>query len=239
VLNALNTETRQVPQVKVCGLTLPDEAYHCARLGAKAIGLVFYPPSPRCVTAAQALAISRRLPPGVIPVGVFVNADVQEVQSAVAACRLGAVQLHGQESPAMVAALRASGLLVIKALFAGGRPALEEAADYPASAFLVECAGGRLPGGNARQWRWEQAAAVAAQAPLIVAGGLTPANVVRAAAASGADALDVSSGVETRPGRKSLARVAAFMAQVQGISASRPLRPVFVHEQPPGATASP
>jgi phosphoribosylanthranilate isomerase len=224
---ALTTQPRRMPQVKICGLTRPDEAFHCARLGAAAIGLVFYPPSPRFVTAAQALEISRRLPPGVTPVGVFVNPDLDEVQSAVQDCGLGAVQLHGQEPPAMVAALRRSGLLVIKALFIDGRPALNAAPDYPASAFLVECAGGRLPGGNARQWRWEQAAGAAGQAPLIVAGGLTLGNVFRAATSSGADALDVSSGVETCPGRKSLARVAALMAQVRRIRSPHPLRPVF------------
>jgi phosphoribosylanthranilate isomerase len=215
------------PQVKICGLTRPEEALACARLGAAAIGLVFYPPSPRCVTVEQALAIRRRLPQTVVPVGVFVNPTLAEVQAVAAGAGLRAVQLHGQEPPALVAALRRSGLTVIKALFAGGRPAVDDAPAYEASAFLVECAGGRLPGGNARQWPWEEAAPAARWGPLVVAGGLAPHNVAQAAWASGADAVDVSSGVESAPGRKDPDRVADFMAQAARIRPARPLRPVF------------
>ena len=212
------------PQVKVCGLTRTDEAAACAAAGADAIGLVFYPPSPRHVTRAQARQIALELPPRVVPTGVFVNATFETIMERVAHCRLRAVQLHGQEPPALAAHLQAEGLIVLKALFIEREPTLFRAADYARVALLVEHGGGRLPGGNALSWDWSAARRLGESHPLVIAGGLAPENVVAAVAATRPDAVDVSSGVERSPGRKDLDRVAAFfraLGSAQAATAAR------------------
>lgn len=212
--------------IKICGLTRPEEAAACADLGADAIGLIFYPPSPRFVDPQTAAAICAVLPPRVARVGVFVDVAVEEIRAAVRRCGLTGVQLHGAEPPAAVAALRRERVLVVKALFAARPPNLDAAAAYDADAFLVECGRGRLPGGNAEAWRWAEARPVAVRGPLILAGGLSPENVAEAVRAAAPDAVDVSSGVESAPGRKDLARVAALI-RVARADPPAGIRPVF------------
>jgi len=201
------------PQVKICGLTRVEEAKACAELAADAIGCVFCPPSPRHVEDDQARAICLALPPNVRSVGVFVDESFSRIMDRVSHCRLQAVQLHGRESPHLASRLAAEGLLVIKARWINGYPSLENAAEYPATAFLVEGRRGKLPGGNALEWDWRAAAGLDKKFPLIVAGGLSPDNVMQAAMQSKACALDVSSGVELRPGCKNLDRVRDFLFQ--------------------------
>jgi phosphoribosylanthranilate isomerase len=203
------------PQIKICGLTTVEEALASADLGANAIGLVFYPPSPRFVTDAQAAVICRALPPTVCSVGVFVNHPLEEVLDKVLHCGLRAVQLHGQESPVMVQTLRDRGVIVIKALFANGQPAFARARDYSAQGFLAECVGERLPGGNGQAWNWSTARALAREVPVILAGGLTPDNVGQSIDAARPAAVDVSSGVEAQPGRKDLTKVRRFLEAVR------------------------
>jgi phosphoribosylanthranilate isomerase len=206
--------------VKVCGLTRLDQALACARAGADAIGLVFYPPSPRHVGGDQARAICRILPKTVARVGVFVDAGLEVILNKVRLCGLTAVQLHGNEAPAMVEALLGHGLAVIKAVFAARPPLIAEAAAFRPSAFLVECGRGRLPGGNAQQWDWAGAAAMAR--PFLLAGGLNPGNVADAIAAACPDGVDVSSGVEIAPGDKDIAAVKAFVHNVRQTHVRRP-----------------
>ena len=201
------------PQVKICGLTRVEEARACAALGAAAIGCVFFPASPRYVEDDQARAICHALPRHVRSVGVFVDESFSRIMALVGYCRLQAVQLHGRESPKLASRLAAEGLLVIKALWVDGYPSLENASMYPKAAFLVEGRRGKLPGGNALEWNWRVAAGPEHNFPLIIAGGLTPENVMQAAEQSGASALDVSSGVESRPGRKDLDRVREFLTR--------------------------
>ncbi len=201
-------------QIKICGLTRADEARACAKLGADAVGLVFFSKSPRHVTDEQARAVSEAVSGKVKTVGVFVNATYEEIFKKVEYCRLSAVQLHGKESPDLVKQLSDAGIPVIKALFMDGRPALSEADRYAASAFLVECSKGPLPGGNAMAWDWGSAKAFGEKHPLILAGGLTPENVCQAVSSARPLAVDVSSGVEASPGRKDLKRVAAFVEAV-------------------------
>ena len=209
-----NPETAaDTPQVKICGLTRVAEATACAALGADAVGCVFFPASPRHVTDDQARAICGALPGHVRSVGVFVDASFSTIMARVTHCGLGAVQLHGRESPQLVSRLAAEGLPVIKALWIDGYPSLKHAAGYPATAFLVEGSRGKLPGGNALDWDWHGARAIAHDFPLIVAGGLTPENVMQAAGQSTAAALDVSSGVESSPGRKDLDRIKKFLSR--------------------------
>ena len=212
---------RETVQVKVCGLTRADEAVACAQAGVHAVGCVFYAKSPRCVTAAAARAIRRALPPEVSCVGVFVDEPFEGVMATASQAGLTAVQLHGNEPPVVVERLRREGLFVIKALFADRAPGLDEAPNYSASAYLVECGQGVLPGGNAHAWEWGRAAALGERHPLILAGGLTPENAAQALRAALPDAVDVSSGVEAGPGRKDIRKVEQFIAAVATAGARR------------------
>ncbi len=239
------------PQVKICGLTRVDEAVACARAGADAIGLVFYPPSPRHVSVATAGEIAAALPPAVAKVGVFVDAPKDTVLETARAAGLTAVQLHGGETPAMVAELKAAGLMVIKALFAAKAPGVELADTFGADAVLFEQGAGRLPGGNAEIWDYSLARRSdlirksdlirrsdlgrkqILGPPLILAGGLAPDNVTGAIAKARPDAIDLSSGVEASPGRKQIELVKSLMAAVDacgsqyGDTAVQALRRIF------------
>ncbi|MDM8525082.1 phosphoribosylanthranilate isomerase [Desulfococcaceae bacterium HSG8] len=215
------------PQIKICGLTNVDEALGCADLGANAIGLVFYPRSPRNVTEDQAKEISTALPIDVKTVGVFVDETFSNIMRKAEHCRLDAVQLHGQESSGLVSKLRDENLIVIKGLFMKRSPFLEDAAKYDASAFLVECGKGTLPGGNAMSWNWEEAKDFGEKYPFILAGGLSPDNVSRAIRESMPDAVDVSSGVESAPGRKDIHEAEAFVNAVLECDLSKKIRKIF------------
>jgi len=215
-------------QVKICGLTRPDEAQACAALGADAVGLVFYPPSPRHVSATMARRIARSLAPEPCAVvGVFVDATFEAIVEKVENCRLDLVQLHGCESPALVRRLDREGIRVIKTLFVNTTPVFTAADRYNSHAYLAECAGGPLPGGNAMQWNWSDARKLSARFPLVLAGGLTAANVEEAVAAARPDAVDVSSAVESNPGRKDLAKVKHFISSVSPAERNRQTRRIF------------
>ncbi len=208
--------TSHFPLVKVCGLTRPDEAVACAELGANAIGLIFYPKSPRSVTTAQATEICRALPGNIITTGVFVDASVEFIMEKVKTCGLKAVQLHGNETPKMVEDLKNQGILVFKALFAGKEPHINKADQYgAASAILVEYGKGPLPGGNAETWDWGSAKATGKKQKLIIAGGITPENVTDVIVSTSPWAVDVSSGVESAPGQKNLDRVKGLIHAVR------------------------
>ncbi len=205
------------PAVKICGLTRPDEALACARMGADAIGLVFFPKSPRHLTPRQAGDICRQLPPHVAAVAVCVDMPSKEILALASECGFGTVQLHGRETPQKVTRLTQAGLRVIKALFANRPPEIDRAPQYDAAtAFLVECGQGRLPGGNARSWDWHLPTTLFGQQPVILAGGLAPENIREALQVGQPDAVDVSSGVEASPGRKDLEKVRLFLEAVKG-----------------------
>lgn len=216
-----------IPQVKICGLTRVDEALECVALGADAIGCVFYPKSPRYLTDHLAGEICLAVQERVKTVGVFVNETFSSIMQRVERCHLNAVQLHGQEPPELVRRLREENLHVIKALFIDGKPSLEDVSSYHASAFLVECGLGRLPGGNALEWNWGEAKSFGEKHPLIIAGGLTPENVCDAIKASAPHAVDVSSGVESGPGRKDLDKVRSFINAVSRCKLKKNLRKIF------------
>ncbi len=224
---AIVTNSANTPQVKVCGLTRVDEAVACAELGVDAIGCVFYPPSPRHVSDERAGAIVRNLPPTVCPVGVFVNEPLAVILDKIDRCALRAVQLHGRESPQLVEELQRRGVQVIKALFLNGTPYFDQYDSFAASAYLLECAGGPLPGGNALVWNWRAAADLSAKRPVILAGGLNPDNVSQAIQEASPDAVDVSSGVELSPGRKDINKVNRLLAAVTSTTCSRQPRRIF------------
>lgn len=209
------------PQIKVCGLTLVEEAIACAELGADAIGLVFYPASPRFVSELKAREICASLPEQIWKIGVFVNEPLMEVMKRAEFCRLNCVQLHGTETPEMVQSLESAGIRVIKTLFAKKEPAFSQAVLYRASAYLVESGEGRVPGGTGLSWKWGEARNLAGVQPCILSGGLSPENVSKAIREFGPDAVDVSSGVESAPGRKDIVKVRAFVEAVRNAGPPR------------------
>lgn len=215
------------PQIKICGLTHPEQAIQCASLQTDAIGLIFFPKSPRFVTDKQAKVICDAIPDEVVTVGVFVNESPEFILEKVANCGLNAIQLHGRESPEVVDQLRMEGLTVIKGLYTQKAPFLSEAADFNASGFLVECGKGKLPGGNAETWNWGEAREFGESHPLVLAGGLSPENVAQAIAESEPDAVDVSSGVEALPGIKDMEKVRRFIAAARKYKTQRELRRIF------------
>jgi len=216
-----------IPQIKICGLTKIEEAVQCAEKGANAIGLVFYSKSPRHVSNDLAKNICSALPPGVKKTGVFVDTEYTDIMRAVDFCRLDAVQLHGTEPPSLVNKLIEQKLIVIKALFISRYPKLKHAAEYNASAFLVEMGKGKLPGGNALPWNWSEAGEYGKDFPLILAGGLSPENIIDAIKSCSPDAVDISSGVELSPGRKDINKVKAFVDNVFNYTGTKKLIKIF------------
>lgn len=215
------------PQIKICGLTRVDEAVACAELGADAIGLVFYPKSPRNISEDKAREIVKALPTGVIPTGVFVNETYEGIMGKVERCGLKAVQLHGNETPDLVQKLMDEKLTVIKVLYMESEPHVRTTCDYQPSAFLVECAKGVLPGGNAMSWNFQNVRQIKTDKPLIIAGGLDLNNISSAVLSAEPDAVDVSSGVEREPGFKDLAKVALFIAHVKVCHMGKKPRRIF------------
>jgi phosphoribosylanthranilate isomerase len=215
------------PQIKICGLTCPDEAVKCAELGADAIGLVFFAKSPRNVSEETAAAITRALPDHVVPTGVFVNESYEFIMNKVDRCGLKAVQLHGNEQPELVNRLKAQNLTVIKVLYMKSEPDISQAGLFDPAAFLVEYATGAIPGGNALSWDVENVTVLETEKPLIIAGGLSPDTIRSAVLAARPDGVDVSSGVEKKPGQKDLSKVEAFIKAVRSCDLDKNLRRIF------------
>ena len=223
-------------KVKVCGLTDADDALLAVELGAAMLGFNFYQCSPRYIAPTQVRPIIAAMPVAIETVGVFVNATLEEIASAVAASGINAVQLHGDEPAEFCQRLkqRLGGVRVIKAFRTEPGFAPETAVHYPADAVLIDaaCAGF---GGSGIEADWERARAVAALLPsAILAGGLTADNVAAAIRQVRPGAVDVCSGVEAVKGRKDAFRMQQFFAAVR--SAGSPARAV-VARVGDGATA--
>lgn len=206
------------PQVKICGLTRVEDAVKCAELGANAIGMIFYEKSPRFLSDSQARKICEALPDSIAKIGVFVDTSFDEIMEKVKVCNLTGVQLHGQETQDLIQRLLNENLLVIKGLFIQKKPNISEVSLFKASAYLVECGKGKLPGGNAMAWNWSHALDFGKKHPLILAGGLDPTNIVTAINQCLPDAVDVSSGVEISPGIKDILKVSLFIAATHSVS---------------------
>ncbi|WP_408870505.1 phosphoribosylanthranilate isomerase [Elioraea sp.] len=210
-------------RVKICGVNDPDAFRTAAEAGADLAGFVFFPPSPRAVSPGQAARLAALAPKGPERVGLFVDAEDAAIAAVLAAVRLDVLQLHGGETPDRVAAIRARfGLRVMKAVGVATRAEAEAAvARYgPVADLMMFDAkpppGAPLPGGNAVPIDWTILRGLDVPVPWLLAGGLTPANVAQAIAASGAPGVDVSSGVERARGVKDPGLIRAFIAAARG-----------------------
>jgi phosphoribosylanthranilate isomerase len=206
--------------VKICGITRPEDAEHAASLGAWAIGFNFWPGSKRRCDEAVAAGIARALRRKVEPVGVFVNATLDEVVRISEGVGLTHVQLHGDEGPSFCTAVaERTGARVIKALRIGSIADIRDAERFHTDFHLLDAAAGSAYGGTGRTWDWALTAERRSRVPVILSGGLTPENVAEGIAAVHPWGVDVASGVESAPGIKDPAKVEAFMAAAAGVPA--------------------
>ena len=205
-------------RVKICGITRLEDARLAIALGAHALGFNFYEKSPRCLSPSEAWNILRKLPALTNTVGVFVNWDDSSAIALAKSLRLSAVQLHGEESE-VIAARCAKFFPVIKAFRTTPKFSVAELRRYSvASSFLLDAAppteGSAIYGGTGQLANWKAAAAAAKKFPVILAGGLNSENVGEAIVTVRPYAVDVATGVESRPGKKDPAKLRAFFAEV-------------------------
>ena len=188
--------------VKICGITREADAEAAVAAGASAIGFIFWPKSPRYVEPERAAAIVRTLPPFVTPVGVFVNESVEHMNAVADTVGLGVVQLHGDEEPTLLNGINRP---VVKALW---RVGAESVVGWPERVvLLVDAHDPKRRGGTGARADWDAAAGLATSRRILLAGGITPANVVEAVTRVRPFGIDVSSGVEDAPGIKSADRI--------------------------------
>lgn len=203
--------------VKICGLTRAEDVDAAVAAGARYIGLVFFEKSPRHVSVEQARALACLVPPGVVKVGLWVNPDDADMARVLNDVPLDMVQLHGAETPARVAGVRSQfGLPVMKAIGVSSAQDLDKTWDYGlvADQLLIDAKppkGADLPGGNGLSFDWRLLVGRRFLKPWMLAGGLSPENVAEAVALTRAPGVDVSSGVEVAPGRKSGDLIRAFI----------------------------
>jgi phosphoribosylanthranilate isomerase len=208
-------------RVKFCGITNLDDAREAVRLGAWAIGLNHYPPSPRFCEPDAAVEISAALRRRLEVVGVFVNPTLDEVAAAAENESLTMVQLHGAEGPAFCReAARRTGCKVIKAIRVHSTADVRGAEAFRTDFHLMDAHRPGSHGGTGESFDWELLADRSSEVPLILAGGLTPENVDEAIAVAHPFAVDVASGVEAEPGVKDHTLMAAFAERARAVPAT-------------------
>ncbi|HZY64734.1 MAG TPA: phosphoribosylanthranilate isomerase [Rubrobacteraceae bacterium] len=198
-------------KVKVCGITNHEDAHVAAGAGANAIGLVFAE-SPRQISVERVREIAMGLPEGLLKVGVFVNEEPEKVLEIGRKVGLDYAQLHGDESPETVAAVRDSGLEVIKALRVRDAGSLERLDEYEADFFLLDAYSEKARGGTGERFDWGVAKALQGYANILISGGLTPENVRAAVEFFEPYGVDASSSLEDAPGVKNGERVRRFVS---------------------------
>jgi phosphoribosylanthranilate isomerase len=198
-------------RIKICGITNSDDALAAVAAGADALGFMFYQPSQRHIALATAGEIIRALPPFVARVGVFVDATEEFVRRAWGECGLDTLQFHGSEPPEFCR--KFAPAKVIKAFRIAGLESLRAVPAYDTHAWLLDSYVAGAPGGTGAKFNWSLAAeAKKLGRPIILAGGLTPQNVAEAVRQVGPFGVDVSSGVESAPGKKDPRKIREFIA---------------------------
>ncbi|WP_250126799.1 phosphoribosylanthranilate isomerase [Chroococcidiopsis sp. CCMEE 29] len=206
-------------RVKICGITKPEQGKVIASFGATALGFICVPSSPRYVNSIQIQAVVEQLPATVDRIGVFAGATTEEICQVVVATGLTGVQLHGEETPAACHQLRSmlSNVEIIKALRIRNLQALEQAANYAAcvDTLLVDAYHPQILGGTGKTLDWEALQQFQPSLPWLLAGGLTPDNILDALGQLRPHGIDLSSGVERAPGDKDLDKVAQLFEQLR------------------------
>lgn len=203
--------------VKICGMTTLEDALAAVDFGADAVGFVFHPGSPRFVDFEHAAQIARKLPVHVVKVGVFVDTPEEMVFGAISSCGLNLLQFHGQEPPDYCVQF---GLMSMKAFRVKDESSLLALESYPTDAWLLDSYSADKLGGTGERFNWDLARqAQKSGRPVFLAGGLTPENVADAIHAVQPYGVDVSSGVETSPGKKDPAKVQAFIRAAKAAAA--------------------
>ena len=199
-------------RIKICGITNLADAQSVVAAGADAIGFVFHPASPRYIAPERVADIVAALPPFVSTVGLFVNTPAVKIHQIMVQTGLQLVQLHGDEK---VTDCYLDPYPVIKALRVRNEDSLKHVDDYPVTALLLDAWSDEGYGGTGRRFDWQLVSRAVLNKPVILAGGLNPANVATAIQLVNPYAVDVSSGVESEPGRKDMTLVAQFIQQVR------------------------
>jgi phosphoribosylanthranilate isomerase len=196
-------------KVKICGITNVEDGLAAAEGGADALGFIFYQQSPRYLPIERAAAVIQALPPMIVKVGVFVDAEEEMVYRAIRECGLNLLQFHGAESPEYCVQF---GLMSMKAFQVRDAQSLSRLTDYKTEAWLLDAyCPGKL-GGTGEKFNWDLAIeARKLGRPIFLAGGLTPENVAEAVRHVEPYAVDVSSGVEASPGKKDHRKIKAFI----------------------------
>jgi phosphoribosylanthranilate isomerase len=201
-------------KVKICGITSAADAEAAVQAGADALGLMFFPGSPRYIPLETAQDIARRLPPHVLRTGVFADPNPSDVFAAIQLCQLNFLQFHGAETPDFCAQF---GLMTMKAFRMRNADSLLTMSAYRTDAFLLDSHVAGQPGGTGATFDWDLALeAKKFGRPIFLAGGLTPQNVAEAARQVQPFGVDVSSGVEQSPGKKDARKMQDFIAAVRG-----------------------
>lgn len=201
-------------RVKICGITSKDDALMAVAAGADALGFVFFEQSPRFITPQKAAAIIRDLPPLVQTVGLFVNEEADQVNWTSDFCGIDLVQLHGEEDPDYCLGVNRR---VIKAFRVKDSSSLAGIKRYQVSGFLLDAWSPAAHGGTGQSFDWDLAKVAGVADRLILAGGLTPENVVEAVRTVAPYGVDVSSGVESIPGQKYPDKVREFIRRAKEI----------------------
>ena len=205
-------------KVKICGITSLDDARMAIDAGADALGFVFYGKSPRHIHPEKAAEIIAQLPPFVQMVGLFVNEALDFVKLTADSCRLDLIQLHGDESPAYCQSIARR---VLKAFRVRGMDSIARLADYTVAGYLLDAYVPDAYGGTGARFDWDCAIAAKSSGAIILAGGLDADNVAAAVARVAPYAVDVSSGVESSPGRKDPEKVRRFIRQAKQVPLTR------------------
>ena len=199
-------------KVKICGITNLADALTAVEYGADALGFVFAT-SPRQVTPQLAREIADGLPPFICKVGIFVNSDLKKIKQTMASCHLDLAQLHGEEDVDNCAALFPRAL---KVFTARNVPSERELRQYRVAAYMLDIDKGSILKGSEQTKLWQLARRLGEYGPVILAGGLTPDNVSEAIKIAHPYAVDVSSGVESKPGQKDRNKMQDFMRAAKG-----------------------
>jgi phosphoribosylanthranilate isomerase len=200
-------------EVKICGVTQLEDAVACVRSGADAIGINFWPGTPRVCNESTAQAIVDAVGDSALVIGVFVDATLEHIQAIRQRTGLRWVQLHGREPATLVQALLPEAY---KALPVTDAAVIDEARAYPGEHVLLDTYVAGVPGGTGQIFNWEIAKVLAHERKLTLAGGLTPTNVAQAIRTVRPFRVDVASGVEQQPGKKDLDLVQALIQAVRG-----------------------